>query len=255
MKNLLLLLFALPFTLHAKDPAPGYFELRIYRLADATDEARMDSYLEKALLPALHRSGIPSVGVFKTAAADTLNKFRIYVLIPYKSLEEFEKKAAALLNDKQYLTDGRDYIDAVYDNPTYLRMETILLRAFKFMPTLEAPNLRAAKQDRVYEMRSYEGATEKLYRTKVHMFNEGNEISLFKRLNFNAVFYAEVLSGSHQPNLMYMTTFENKADRDARWKSFVDDPEWKTLSAKPEYQHTVSKSEIFFLYPAAYSDL
>ena len=52
------------------------------------------------------------------------------------------------------------------------------------------------------------------------MFNEGGEIDLFNKLNFNAVFYGEVLSGSSMPNLMYMTSFENKADRDAHWKSF-----------------------------------
>jgi hypothetical protein len=45
------------------------------------------------------------------------------------------------------------------------------------------------------------------------MFNEGGEIELFKRLNFNAVFYASVISGSRMPNLMYMTSYESKADR------------------------------------------
>lgn len=86
------------------------------------------------------------------------------------------------------------------------------------------------------------------------MFNEGGEISLFKRLNFNAVFYAEVLSGSRMPNLMYMTTFENRAARDTLWKTFFADPEWKTLSALPEYQRNVSRSEIIFLRPTDYSD-
>jgi hypothetical protein len=33
------------------------------------------------------------------------------------------------------------------------------------------------------------------------------------------VFYAEVLSGLRMPNLMYMTSFENKEDRDAHWKT------------------------------------
>ena len=86
------------------------------------------------------------------------------------------------------------------------------------------------------------------------MFNEGGEVALFKRLNFNAVFYSEVVAGSRMPNLMYMTTFENRADRDAHWKAFGDDPEWKKLSSMPEYQKNVSKIEIFFLRPTEYSD-
>jgi hypothetical protein len=87
------------------------------------------------------------------------------------------------------------------------------------------------------------------------MFNQGGEVTLFKRLGFNAVFYAEVLSGSHMPNLMYMTSFDNMASRDEHWKSFGNDPFWKKLVAAPEYQNNVSKADIFFLHPAEYSDL
>ncbi|MGF2413297.1 MAG: NIPSNAP family protein, partial [Ferruginibacter sp.] len=102
--------------------------------------------------------------------------------------------------------------------------------------------------------RSYESATEKIFANKVHMFNEGNEIDIFKRINANAVFYSEVIAGSHMPNLMYMTCYENKADRDAHWKNFGSDPAWKKLSAMPEYQHNVSHIDITFLQPLEYSD-
>ena len=78
---------------------------------------------------------------------------------------------------------------------------------------------------------------------------------IFRRLGFNAVFYAEVLSGSRMPNLMYMTTFRDQADRDARWKSFSADPDWKKLSAMEEYKNNVSKADKFFLRPVEYSDL
>jgi hypothetical protein len=65
------------------------------------------------------------------------------------------------------------------------------------------------------------------------MFNEGDEVGLFKRLHFNAVFYAEVVAGSTMPNLMYMTTFENRADRDTHWSTFGKDEYWKKLSDLP----------------------
>ncbi len=87
------------------------------------------------------------------------------------------------------------------------------------------------------------------------MFNVGGEVALFERLNFNAIFYGEVLFGSKMPNLMYMTSFENKAARDEHWKTFSSDSFWKTLSARPEYQKNVSKIDIQFLTPAEYSDL
>jgi hypothetical protein len=123
------------------------------------------------------------------------------------------------------------------------------------MPALEAPKLTSPAADRIYELRSYEGHTEKIYRNKVRMFNEGGEVTLFKRLTFNAVFYAEVLAGGRMPNLMYMTSFENQASRDEHWKTFVADPEWKKLSSMPEYQHNVSKINIYLLHPATYSEI
>lgn len=230
-----------------------YYQLKIYHLGSATQQARMDQYLEKAYLPALHRAGIRQVGVFKpleTSKSDSL----LYVLIPYSTFEQIEVTATRLALDQQYHQDGKDVIDAEYDNVPYLRVETILLSAFPQMPAPSAPQLKAPKSQRVYELRSYESPTEKYNKSKVDMFNVGNEVAIFKRLGFNAIFYAEVLAGSHMPNLMYMTTFNSKADRAAHWELFNEDPEWKKLLNKPEYQHNVSKADILFLHPATYSD-
>lgn len=254
MKKIFIFLSLFVVFVAAKEPSSWFYEIRVYRLVDAADETRMDAYLEKALVPALHRNGIKKIGVFKPIKADTIYNKRIYVLIPYKSLNEFEKTTAALQKDAQYLAEGSDYINAAHTDPPYTRVETTLLKAFKFMPEPAVPNLKGTKQDRIYELRSYEGATDKLYQSKVHMFNEGGEIKLFSRLNFNAVFYGEVLSGGSMPNLMYMTSFENKADRDAHWKSFGEAPEWKAMVVLPQYQNTVSKNTQFLLNPTSYSD-
>ncbi|MEI9809692.1 MAG: hypothetical protein WDO16_18540 [Bacteroidota bacterium] len=51
----------------------------------------------------------------------------------------------------------------------------------------------------MYELRSYESATEKIFKNKVQMFNEGDEIGLFKKLGFNAVFYSEVIAAAKCP--------------------------------------------------------
>jgi hypothetical protein len=86
------------------------------------------------------------------------------------------------------------------------------------------------------------------------MFNDGDEIGLFATLNFNAVFYGEVMAGSRMPNLMYMTTFDNQASRDEHWKAFVAHPQWEKLKTSPEYQNNVSKADIMLLRPTEYSD-
>lgn len=255
--TIFLLLFYDAFS-YASAPKRDFYQIKIYHIKDQAQQIRIEQFLQTAYLPALHRAGISKVGVFKpipdASKPDTAEQL-VYVLIPFKSEKAFLTLEAQLEKDKLFTAAGKDYLEAAYDNPPYARIESILLSAFPDHPHFELPALKSPKSERVYELRSYEGPTEAKFKNKVQMFNEGGEIVLFKRLNFNAVFYASVVSGSKMPNLMYMTTFENKADRDAHWKTFVDDPEWKKLSAMPEYQHNVSHIDITFLRPTDYSDI
>lgn len=256
MKKSLFLSFLLLLTIvcFAKDAPREFYELRLYRFKTTEQQTRTENYLEKALLPALHRIGIKKVGVFKPVETDSTFGKKLYVLIPFKSMSELEGLSAKLAKDKLYATEGTDYIDAKFDNPPYDRIEKTILKAFSGMPQSAVPNLKASVNERVYELRSYESHTEKIHQNKVEMFNKGDEVGLFKRLGFNAVFYGEVVSGARMPNLMYMTTFENQAARDEHWKAFSADSQWKTLSAMPEYQKNVSKNVQMFLRPTAYSD-
>jgi hypothetical protein len=160
-----------------------------------------------------------------------------------------------LQKDKTLYEAAGEYLNVNYKQPAYTRYETILLQAFEYMPRYSVPQLKSPKAERVYELRSYEGPSEKYYQNKVEMFNQGGEIVLFNRLGFNAVFYGEVIAGCRMPNLMYMTTFENMDQRNQHWKTFGNDPEWKQLSAKPEHQNNVSKIESTLMTPTTYSDL
>ncbi|PRY14209.1 NIPSNAP protein [Pontibacter ummariensis] len=240
-------------------PQPALYQLKVYHLKDGEQEARLDRYLQNAYLPALHRAGIDKVGVFKPIeSADSSTpapaEKLVYVFVPLNAAEQILKLDQTLLKDKQYLAAGKEYIEAAHDNPFYNRIETILIDPFKGMPVVKKPNLKAAPGERVYELRSYEAATEKLHQNKVAMFNNG-EIEIFDKLGFNPVFYGRVVAGSKMPNLMYMTTFENMAEREAHWKAFGEDPDWKKLSAMPEYAHNFLRADIHLLRPTAYSDL
>ena len=253
---ILLFFFLLPlmFLSAGKVTDSEFYQLTVYHYKTATQENTIDNYLKNALLPTLHRLHVNNIGVFKSLANDTSADKLIYVLVTIKSLDEFTKLAAKLDADATYQKAGSDYINAQYTEPAYTRKETIVLHAFPLAPQMQLPVLKSAFANRVYELRSYESASEEIFQNKVKMFNEGGEIYLFKRLNFNGIFYSEVIAGGKMPNLMYMTSFENMADRDAHWKAFVDDPFWKKLSAMPEYQNNVSKIDIVFLHPASYSD-
>ena len=231
-----------------------YYQVTVYHFNSTEQEKVLDNYFQNALLPALHKMSIKNIGIFKSRSNDTIADKTMYVLMPLKSLEEIVNISAKLRADNNYQAEGAEYLNAVYSKPPYTRMETILLQAFTLAPILQLPKLNGPRKDRIYELRSYESATEKIFQNKVKMFNEGDEVGLFKRLNFNANFYGEVIAGGKMPNLMYMTCHENKATRDANWKAFGEDPQWIKLKSMPEYQHNVSHIDISFLYPTDYSD-
>jgi len=235
-------------------PSRQIYQLLIYHVQDKNQEARMDKYLAEAYIPALHRNGVKTVGVFKTLNIDTAKDKKIYVFIPFKSLPEFLKVSKLTETDAQLAAKGSDYINAAYNEAPYQRVESILMEAFAGMPELKKPSFSNPKNERVYELRSYESPTEQLYRKKVSMFDK-EEVEIFDRIGSQPIFYGEVLSGSKMPNLMYITTYSNMESRDEHWKVFSSDPKWKRVSALPEYQHVVSKADIIFLTPADYSEL
>lgn len=254
-KFFLFVLFVIAFNESYAYRGPEYYEIRTYYYANKEQETVLDAYLRNALLPALHRMKISKTGVFKPLANDTAAVKKIIVFIPFKKMKQFLSMAERLSKDEQYMGSGANYIDAVYTKPPYTRMETVLLKAFSDMPVSRKPSLKSSASDKVYELRSYESATEKIYLNKVDMFNAGGEVTLFEKLGFNAVFYGMVLAGSKMPNLMYMTSFENMDDRNAHWKTFSAHPDWKVLSAKPEYQNNVSRIDIIMMRSTDYSRL
>ena len=231
-----------------------YYQLKVYSFDTEAQQQLTDDYLENAFLPALKRLDIQNVGVFKPRATDSITPKNTYVLIPFNSLAQFSLLEETLMKDKLHLKAGAAYLNAPHDQATYQRIESVLMKAFAEMPKVKPSTLDGPRIDRIYELRSYEAATEALYKKKVDMFNAGGEVKLFKDLDFNPVFFAEVLSGSHMPNLMYMTSHANKETRDANWKNFAESSVWEKLKVMPKYQNTVSRNDTKLLYPTDYSD-
>ena len=237
----------------SESPELDYFQLQIYRFESADQEVLLDTYLKDALLPAKHRAGIKNVGVFKPIDGLNEDLNMLMVLTPYSSLEQFEKLPGLLQKDAEYLEAGKAYIDAAHDAAPYTRIESMLMRSFSATPKLALPDLSTARSERVYELRSYEAATEKLYELKVEMFNEG-ESALFQDLEFNPVFFAEVLSSAHMPHLVYMTTHADTTAQRENWDAFRVHPEWERMKNLERYQNTVSSITKYLLYPTEYSD-
>ena len=134
----------------AKPAKQQYYEIKIYRISDKGQEGRVDAYLKEAYLPALHRAGIPVVGVFKPVEADTAFGKLVYVFIPYKTIGQFMQLADKLEKDQVLTQKGKEFLDAPYDNPPFVRYESILLKAFSKMPEFRIPKYTTAPSERIY---------------------------------------------------------------------------------------------------------
>lgn len=251
----LIVVCLLMFAMSGMAAERNIYQIKIYSLENAQQEQVVDNYLKEAFIPATHRAGISKVGVFKPVNDDENAGKLIYVFIPFNSIDEFEKLESKLSEDKQYQKDGSEYINAAFDNAPYARIESVLLRAFKSMPEFGVPEHSTPPSERIYELRSYQGATEKYYQKKVEMFTDGGESQLFMDLGFQPIFFGEVISGAMMPNLMYFTTFENKEAQTKLWDTFRSAPLWQTLKADKQYANTVSHIDKYYLHPTDYSDL
>jgi len=234
--------------------AREFYELKLYHLRRGPKIELFDRFYSDAAIPALNRAGVERVGVFNQTVGP--ESPTMYVLLTHKSLESVAATADRLAADAEYQKAGAEFINAPATDPSYTRVESSLMAAFKGMPKLEVPALGDGNKTRIFELRTYESHSKKANRKKIEMFERG-EIAIFRHNGLQPVFFGETLIGVRLPNLTYMLVFENQAAHDKNWGAFVSDPEWKKLSHTPGYMDAeiVCNISNVFLRPTAYSQI
>lgn len=232
----------------AAAPQKEFYELRTYQFKFGTPAANLDNYLKDALIPALNRLGVKSVGAFREIGKS--EPARLYVLIPYPSANAFATVASGLASDTAFSQASQAYTNLPPDKAPFARYSSALYTAFDALPQMLTP----AKENRIFELRTYEGYSEDAVRRKVKMFNV-DELPIFYNVKLNPVFFGEMVAGETMPCLTYMLVFKDMAERDANWKQFSANPDWKRVSQAPEYANTVSNIIRVFLEPVAYSQI
>lgn len=250
----------LPFGMYAKSLKKNknqedqqYVELIQYHLPLGNKRNLVEDFYRDVAIPVLNDMGIGPVGVFRSKYG--MNKPTLYVLIQHKDLDSFASLSDRLMDNQDFLSKGSDFINAELSDPRYIRIEKILYKNFKYLPVIEVPTAKMGNADRVYEMRIYESHSLKAAKKKIEMFNEGGEIELFKKTGLNPVFFGETIAGPMMPNLTYMLVFDDMTDRDAKWPVFGNSPEWKKMSADPQYKDTVSNISDIILSAAPCSQI
>lgn len=227
-----------------------YYQLRKYTLTTGPQLALTQNYFEHALIPALNQMSIGPVGAFKLDIGPQTPTY--YLLIPATSMETLATLETRLAGDAQFRKAAVAFWEAPASAPPFVRVETSLLSAFAGWPKLVAPKT----EKRIFQLRTYESATDAAHIRKVQMFNEA-EIAIFVRTGLTPVFFGDTLVGDRMPSLTYMLTFEDVADLNKKWAVFGPDPAWKELSRKPGNTdpEIVSNISNLYLSPLTFSQV
>lgn len=231
-----------------------YYEIRNYVLGEKGDRDAVNSYLKNALLPALARQNVGPVGVFTNSENDKSNSQRIITVIPYGSADEMLRIKSKINADPKYQNDAKPYLDRGPDAAPYQRIESELLVAMDCMPQLKVPDGSLENAKRVFELRVYESANERLGDLKVDMFNNG-EVPIFLDCGIQPIFIGQALIGPSTPNLTYLTLYPSESERKEAWVAFRAHPDWLVLKEVAKYKGTVSKIDKYVLVPADYSQI
>jgi hypothetical protein len=241
-----------PHLTRAQSAARQFIELRRYHLLPGAKQTAFIRFVGDALIPAMNRAGITRVGAFTIVYGE--NAPSLLLVLPHPTLESVVSLRDRLASDAAYARAGAAILEAPMSDPAFVRLESSLLRAFDAMPEVEPSPASAAGTSRIYELRTYESHSNRAALNKLRMFNAG-EVPIFRRAGLTPVFFGETLIGAGLPSLMYMLTFPDMPSRDSAWAAFGKNPEWKKLSADPQYQDNVSAISDIILQPAAYSQI
>ncbi|MGC4034323.1 MAG: NIPSNAP family protein [Chitinophagaceae bacterium] len=253
LQNSLIAASAITTGVNAATPAPDkknkeFYELRVYEMHFGSDQSQLENFFKNALIPAYNKYGVKTVGVFRELGKS--DPAKVYVVIPYASMDDYLTINAKVKADDDFIKNSQAYNAIPAEKPVYNRFSSWLMVAFDGMPKLIVP----PTGPRIFELRTYESYSEDAGRRKIKMFNDG-EFPIFYRSKLTPVFFGEVISGENMPRLTYMITFPNMEEHDKAWAAFLSDPEWKKLSADPQFANTVSNIIKTFLEPVVYSQI
>ena len=200
----------------AEESAQGkgreFYQLRRYHINGGPQRKLCDDFFRDALLPALGRLKIGPVGVFDlTIGPETPS---IYVLMPSLSAEMLAT-VENLFGARRRIQQSRGQ-RSCKRQPRSRRSTAWRVRSCRLLRNGRGsclPSATASHGARIFEMRTYEGATDQDHKRKLEMMQSG-EADIFTKAGAEQVFYGDTLIGTRLPNLTYMLAFASLADRD-----------------------------------------
>ena len=229
-----------------------FVELRTYTVANAAKRAQLVEILDRALIPGLNRQGIRPVGVFVPIAREERYALNVFVVIPHKTIDSAANANIRLVADAQFRRDAAPIFETTSRDPVYTNCSTSLLYNFPTMPVMEVPDLGP---DRVFEWRLYRSFNIERNVAKIHMFDQGGELPLFREVGLNPIFFGDVVAGSKMPAFEYVVGCPSLEAHAEAWRTFVSHPKWLAMRDLPEYADTATDIDRAVMAPSPGSQM
>ena len=211
--------------LNAQDARPRserYFLLESYLLKGGNQGPRLAAYLQEARLGMAARLQTPAPAVILEALV-AAHMPQVLTVSGFASLDELGESKRVWRQDAAARAALAKW--EAGDEAPYETRNEIVLEAAPYCPAFPPTAIDAAKPPRVYELRTYHSPTERQLQA-LHERFAGPEIKIFHRCGIHPVLYSSTYIGPDQPNLTYLTPFDDLAAREKAWAEFGADPEW-----------------------------
>jgi hypothetical protein len=235
-----------------------YVLVRHYTVMPGTGAQRCDAYFRDAFIPAASRLGLTPIGAFSAWFGPESLSGR-YLLVPAPTADVLLNLDVELARDAEYMNAAADFLNAPASQPSFIGLESSLLRTMDRLPGLSVPDRLGRPNRRIFELRTYAQPTYGAHRRKVAMFEEG-EADVLAKCGFNAVFHAvnvigPGVPGASLPALTYMWVYGDLQERERAEVAWGASEDRKMLFANPKFADTPSTISNIILQPTAYSQL
>ncbi|MDR0795627.1 MAG: NIPSNAP family protein [Tannerella sp.] len=218
-------------------------EWRVYDFKMGGSSARLDKLMANIILPLYKDMGV-EVACFREISQNQPVVY--YYLFVYPSFDSYLKANDILLKNNAFVEAMQQ--DNVATRQMFFRYDSYLCRPFEAWK-----KVTPAAGKTIFEWRKYDSANIESGTRKVQMFNK-EEIAVFLDCGVNPFCFGQIIAGKDMPGLIYVTHYNDMADRDASWAKFNVNPEWQRMRAAPEWANaTIPNNQVVFLTPLPYS--
>jgi len=200
------------------------YELRIYSAAEGKLDA-LNTRFRDHTCKLFEKHGITNIGYWLPRENP---ERKLYYIIAYPNRESHDKMWNAFMADPVWKAA---LAESEKDGKLVLKVESTFMHATDFSPEIKAVE---EKEPRVFELRTYTATPGNMARLQTRFRDHTMTLFVEHGMKNFAYWSLDADQKGAEDTLVYMLAHKSKTDRDASFKAFGDDPDWKAVKEASE---------------------